>query len=148
MKRILLVKKQSIIFRTLSIGAFIALLFSTVTPGIAVSRAVPLEVGQAEMLPSIIVFNDKVTSPTAEAATLGKAYGLQVGYVYEHALKGLSAAVPAGRLVALQRDPRVAYVVEDLVRHIDGQTIPTGIQRIFADSNGEIGIDGSDDTPG
>jgi subtilisin family serine protease len=57
----------------------------------------------------------------------------------------MSAVVPAGRLEALKHDPRVAYVVEDLERSIDAQTVPTGIQRIFADDNANIDIDGADD---
>jgi subtilisin family serine protease len=92
----------------------------------------------------IIVFNDKV-SPAAEAPGLAKAYGLQPGFIYQHALKGMSAVVPEGRLAALQHDPRVAYVVEDLERSISFQAMPTGIQRMFAASNPEIDIDGSDD---
>ena len=145
MKRTLSVKKQSMIIRILSIGALIAILLSIKTPDIALSKALPFEAGKAEMLPSIIVFNDRIVNPAAEAAALGQAYGLQVGFVYEHALKGLSADIPAGRLAALQRDPRVAYVVEDLVRHIGAQQVPTGIERIFADNNASIGINGSDD---
>ena len=95
--------------------------------------------------PYIIVFKGTV-NPAAEAPGLAKAYGLQTGFIYQHALKGMSAVVPAGRLEALQHDPRVAYVVEDFERSISAQTVPTGIRRIFADTNPEIGIDGSDDT--
>jgi subtilisin len=92
----------------------------------------------------VIVFNDTVDVPAA-AQALEKAYGLQTGFLYEHALKGMSAMVPEGRLIALQKDPRVKYVVEDMERSISAQTIPTGITRIFADTNSEIDIDGSDD---
>ena len=94
--------------------------------------------------PYIIVFKNTV-NPLAEAPGLAKAYGLQTGFVYQHALKGMSALVPEGRLIALQHDPRVAYVVEDLPRSISAQEIPTGIQRIFADENTAIDIDGVDD---
>ena len=45
----------------------------------------------------------------------------------------------------MQHDPRVAYVSEDLVRSINVQSMPTGIQRIFADTNPEIAINGADD---
>jgi subtilisin family serine protease len=76
---------------------------------------------------------------------LAAAYGLQPGFTYEHALKGMSAVVPAGRLAALQRDPRVKYVVEDMKRSIAAQSIPTGVQRIFADNNSNLDIDGIDD---
>jgi subtilisin len=92
----------------------------------------------------IIVFKDTVDVHAAVPG-LEQAFGLQAGFVYQHALKGMSAVVPAGRLAALQRDPRVAYVVEDMERSITDQTVPTGIQRIFADTNTEIDIDGIDD---
>ncbi len=92
----------------------------------------------------IIVFKDTV-NPKAAAPEMARAYGLQAGFVYEHALKGMSAVVPAGRMAALQHDPRVAYVVEDMERTISAQVIPTGIQRIFADDNASISINGSDD---
>jgi len=94
--------------------------------------------------PYIIVFKEGTDLPAAVPA-VAKAYGLQTGFIYQHALKGMSATVPDGRLEALQRDPRVAYVVEDLERSISAQTVPTGIQRIFADGNTTIDIDGSDD---
>lgn len=92
----------------------------------------------------IIVFKDTV-NPSVEVPEFAKAYGLQPGFVYEHALKGMSAMIPEGRLVALQHDPRVAYVEKDLEHHIEAQTIPTGIQRIFAPGNSGIDIDGADD---
>jgi len=92
----------------------------------------------------IIVFKDSVV-PQVEVPSMAKAYGLQTGFVYEHALKGMSAIVPPGRLAALKKDPRVAYVVEDMERSISAQTVPTGIQRIFADTNADIDIDGVDD---
>lgn len=92
----------------------------------------------------IIVFKDTVDVKAAVPA-VARAYGLQVGYVYEHALKGFSAAVPEGRLAALENNPRVAYVVKDFVRSINAQTIPTGIERIAADSNSHIDIDGTND---
>jgi subtilisin len=92
----------------------------------------------------IIVFNDTV-DVSITVPSIAKAHGLEVGYVYEHALKGMSAQIPAGKLTALLKDPRVAYVVEDMQRSINAQTVPTGIQRIFADENTKIDIDGSDD---
>jgi subtilisin family serine protease len=92
----------------------------------------------------IVVFKDGV-EPISAARGLAKAYGLQAGFVYQHALRGMSAIVPAGRLNALQHDPRVAYVEADMLHTIDAQTVPTGISRIFAPGNGNIDIDGADD---
>jgi subtilisin len=92
----------------------------------------------------IIVFHDSVDVPSTVPA-LVQAHGLQPGFTYQHALKGMSAVIPAGRLAALQNDPRVAYVVEDMERSISTQSVPTGITRIFADTNTTIHIDGTDD---
>ncbi|NCD21102.1 MAG: PKD domain-containing protein, partial [Actinobacteria bacterium] len=61
---------------------------------------------------------------------------------YEHALKGMSAQVPEGRLNALRHDPRVKYVEEVREHSIDAQQVPTGISRIFATGNERIGIAG------
>ena len=92
----------------------------------------------------IIVFHATAEVQTVVPA-VAKAYGLQTGFVYQHALKGFSAVVPEGKLAALQNDPRVAYVAEDLIRRVDAQVVPTGIQRIFADSNANIDVNGADD---
>ena len=92
----------------------------------------------------IVVFKDTVNA-RATVPDVAKAYGLQVGFTYEHALKGMSAQVPEGRLNVLRHDPRVKYVEEDREVHIDAQDVPTGVERIFADSNTAIDIDGTDD---
>src|SRR5512139_200415 len=106
--------------------------------------ASPVQAANSAAGSYIIVFKD-IVNPEVAASGLANAYGLQTGFIYQHALKGMSAVVPAGRLLALQHDPRVAYVAEDMQRSIDEQSIPTGIQRIFADTNPEIAINGSDD---
>jgi subtilisin len=113
-------------------------LLSLGTAGISAQEANP------NGLSYIIVFKDTV-NPHAAAPEFAKAYGLQPGFIYEYALKGMSAVVPEGRLIALQHDPRVAYVSEDFVRSINAQEVPTGIRRIFADTNPEIAINGADD---
>ena len=92
----------------------------------------------------IVVFKDSV-NPMVEVPNVANAYGLQTGFVYQHALKGMSAIVPAGRLEALRHDPRVAYVEKDMLHTISDQAMPTGIQRIFTNTNPEIGINGVDD---
>jgi subtilisin len=131
--------KNNWLFYLSSIGILAAMLLSLVTPGIVLAEP------QNPIADSyIIVFKDSV-NPQVEVPSIAKAYGLQTGFIYEHALKGMSAVVPPGRLAALEKDPRVAYVVEDMVRTISAQTVPTGIQRIFADDNPKISIDGVDD---
>ncbi|MCL4559161.1 MAG: S8 family serine peptidase [Chloroflexi bacterium] len=130
--------RVGLIFRLFSLGVLLSVLLSLTAPGIATAAPEPAA------SPYIIVFKDTV-NPSVEAPGLAKAYNLQPGFIYQHALKGMSAVIPAGRLVALQHDPRVAYVEADLEQHISVQTVPTGIQRIFADENAAIDIDSSDD---
>ena len=122
----------------LTATVLVGVLLSLGTAGISAQEANP------NGLPYIIVFKDTV-NPHAAAPEFAKAYGMQPGFIYEYALKGMSAVVPEGRLIALQHDPRVAYVSEDLVRSINVQAMPTGIRRIFADTNPEIAINGADD---
>src|SRR5512143_2206920 len=118
----------------------ILVLLSTLIGGTVGSASAAIPEGN----PYIIVFKDTVDS-VAEAPGVADAYGLQQGFIYQYALKGMSAVVPSGRLEALRHDPRVDYVVEDMERSINVQSVPTGIQRIFADTNLEIAINGSDD---
>ncbi|MBB5347290.1 S8 family serine peptidase [Desulfoprunum benzoelyticum] len=63
---------------------------------------------------------------------------------YRHALKGFSIKIPPQAVSGLQHNPRVKYVEADQIRYAFGQTTPTGIQRIFAPNNTNIGINGDD----
>jgi hypothetical protein len=92
----------------------------------------------------MIIFKDGV-DVDATVHDLAQAHGLTVRLVYRHALRGMAASVPEGRLKALARDPRVAYVEADQEVHLFVQEVPTGIRRIFADENANITIDGVDD---
>lgn len=108
---------------------------------------VPPAVAQSVIVPGryIVVLRDDVPSAAAVARDLSARQGLAVSHVYENALKGFAAAVPAGRLLALQFDPRVAFVEPDQTAHAFAQAIPTGVKRIFASDNLSLGIDGADD---
>src|SRR5512142_2718636 len=114
MKPIAYHQKGSYQLHLFSLLAIAAMLFSLATPGAA--SAAPNPTGA----PYVIVFKATV-NPASEAPGLARAHGLQAGFIYQHALKGMSALVPAGRLEALKHDPRVAYVEEDLERHISAQ---------------------------
>lgn len=126
-------------------------MFRFLRPAVYVSMlaVMLISVGSAVAAPPsgssyIVVFKNSVDVARA-VPEVAAAHGLKVGFTYEHALKGMSAVVPAGRLNALRNDSRVDYVVEDMERSISAQTVPTGIQRIFADDNAAIDIDGLDD---
>ena len=72
--------------------------------------------GSAGQLGTIVVLNDG-TNPAAVAADHAARYGVDVGFVYRHALKGYSAVVPATSLAALRADARVAFVEPDSTVH-------------------------------
>jgi subtilisin family serine protease len=87
-----------------------------------------------------------VIRPGADAGDVAAGLGVAVSYVYSHALNGFAAPLPAAQLRALKADPRVAYVEPDLVVHTcEGQTLPTGVDRIDVDFNATADIDNIDD---
>jgi subtilisin len=93
----------------------------------------------------IVVLHDNVPSAAAVARDIAVFVGGQVGYIYEHALKGFSIKLPPQAVGVLQMNPLVKYVDIDRVRYAFAQAAPTGIQRIFANANQKISIDGTDD---
>ncbi|MCH7793896.1 MAG: S8 family serine peptidase [Proteobacteria bacterium] len=135
--------------------AILGLLFT----GVAQAQNGPLvDLGMAdEMMPLepsgvvpgqfIIVFNNDVANVRGAAAEMARAHGLGLQFIYTNAIKGFAATVPEGRLNALERDPRIAYVEADQWGGIEthGVNPVVGIQRIFADDNANIDIDGVDD---
>ncbi|MDZ7754664.1 MAG: S8 family serine peptidase [Gammaproteobacteria bacterium] len=92
----------------------------------------------------IVVLHSDAGVPANVAADVALGTGGRVGYVYETALRGFSITIPRAALRGLENDPRVASVEED-IPVTAFQTLPTGIDRVFADDNGSISIDGVDD---
>jgi subtilisin family serine protease len=80
----------------------------------------------------IVVFTDNVADVRGLAARLAGDHGGQLGYVYEHAVRGFSVRLPAQAAAALARNPNVAYIEADQLMSISAtQTNATwGIDRI------------------
>ena len=93
----------------------------------------------------IVVLNPGITDVQGTATGIARAHGGTVGHVYEHALRGFSIRVPAAAATAIGRNPSVSYVEADQVFWVSAQTVPTGIQRIFAPGNPNLDINGIDD---
>ncbi|MGH8775335.1 MAG: PKD domain-containing protein [Jiangellaceae bacterium] len=93
----------------------------------------------------IVVLAGSVADPARVAAAQARQFRSDVGHVYRHALKGYSARMSAAAAQALRRAPGVVSVEADQVAYITEQTTPTGVQRIFADDNPDLDIDGMDD---
>lgn len=97
----------------------------------------------------IVVFRDEVSDAGAAAKEMAALHGFGLLHQYGHALKGFSAAIPAAKLDALRRDPRVEFISEDKIVYASGkagqqttqpaQIIPSGINRIGAPLNANKG---------
>jgi subtilisin family serine protease len=107
-------------------------------------------VGSAVAQPSpgtyVVVVDPRVGDVSGLAAALGRRHGGSVGFVYSKVLHGFSMRIPATGAAAIARNPSVASVERDQEYTVAAQSLPTGVQRVFASANGAIGIDGADDT--
>ena len=116
---------------------------------VAALRAAVGTVGSQAAPPSastyVVVLRPGSDDVGGVATALARAHGGVVGFVYTHALRGFSVRVPAAGAAAIAHSPGVAYVEADQVYSVAAQSMPTGIQRIFAPDNAAVGIDGSDD---
>lgn len=80
----------------------------------------------------IVVFKDHVVNPKAEAEGFARKFGLTTGHIYEHALKGFSAYIPANAIRGLQNNPNIELIEPDITMKIFKDSIPTGVSRIQA----------------
>lgn len=103
--------------------------------------AVGADATPAELRSYIVVLNDDVAEPAEIAQSLASANRGKVGFIYEHALKGFSAYLPASAIEALSKNSQIKYIEPDGVMHASAQTLPTGVDRIDADTNPTAGID-------
>src|SRR3712207_2407072 len=83
----------------------------------------------------IVVLNDNASGPGQVANEHARAHGASVGFVYRHAIKGYSAAIPENRIDDIENDHRVAYVEPDGTAYAVAQTLPWGINKIDADTS-------------
>jgi len=89
------------------------------------------------------VLKEGASEPGRAADGMGRRYGLGVGFVYSHALKGFSATIPESRLEKVRADERVDYVERDETMSAVAQTLPWGVDRIQADSSSTKAGNGS-----
>src|SRR5712691_4921704 len=90
---------------------------------------------QAAARDVIVVFYDDERDVDGLAAAHGRAYGASISHLYHSALKGYAATISQARIGDIRRDPRVAFVSEDRPVHAVAQTLPTGIDRIDAETS-------------
>ncbi len=90
-----------------------------------------------------IVVLEPGTKSGQVATSLGDSLGLDVGYVYRHALKGFSASMSPAVARIVEMLPQVKYVQPDRRVEATAQTVPTGVNRIDADLSPTAGINGA-----
>ena len=118
-------------------GFFAVLLVLALVPSVALAAP------PADVIPGqyIVVLRDGAPDVPAVANEHARSHGVGLLHLYEHALKGYAATIPAARLAAIRSDARVAFVSEDRSVSTTAQTLPTGINRI----DGELSLTKSGD---
>jgi subtilisin family serine protease len=84
------------------------------------------------------------TDAKAFAKVAQKRTGGSTGYIYSNVFDGFAITMPKAALQGLKNHPLVELVEEDLAVSIVAQTVPTGVNRAFADYTA-FDIDGQDD---
>jgi subtilisin len=93
----------------------------------------------------IVVLKDQPEGTMTVAAAAKEATGVQPEQVFSSVIDGFSANVTPDQAQALANDPLVAGIYPDTPFTIAAQTLPTGVDRIDADTNPAADIDGVDD---
>jgi subtilisin family serine protease len=88
----------------------------------------------AEYVPGsyIVVMKESVADVDKDVDEIGQQYSFKADFRYKHALKGFAGKLSAAAVEALRNDPRVAYIEQDQIAHMDAtQLNPTwGLDRI------------------
>src|SRR5215218_3183630 len=108
-----------------------------------VAPASSLDAG--EVIPNryIVVLDEDVASPASVARDLAGQLDFETTYVYDDALEGFAAEIPAGDLAAMRSDPRVEFVAKDRVLKATEQKRPKGIRRVDAEKSSTAAGDGN-----
>ncbi|MDQ3779952.1 MAG: S8 family serine peptidase [Chloroflexota bacterium] len=123
----------------LVVAVLVASVAALAAPGVEAQRGrEPGQTGRPIEDRYIVVLRDGVGEPRNAANDLARAHRLTVSDVYDTVLNGFAARVPAQALDALRRNPRVAFVDQD-VTVAAAATLPTGVDRVGADDASETG---------
>src|SRR5215204_7057194 len=91
----------------------------------------------------IVVLKQGVEDPRSVAHEHARKYGADLLYVYDDALNGYAASIPARHLDDVRQDPRVSFVSADRRVHATAQSLPTGVNRIEGDASSTLSGNGS-----
>jgi subtilisin family serine protease len=130
--------------RLISLAVIAITLLALLLPDLPLARTL----AQDEAPPSgdvIVVLKELPPGEMTTAAVAETVAGVEPTHVYSDVIDGFAANVTPAEAQALADDPRVAAIYPDTPFHIAEQTLPTGVDRIDADTNPSADIDGTDD---
>jgi subtilisin len=81
--------------------------------------------------------------PGSVAFDHARRHGVELAFIYEHAVTGYAATMSATAAQAIARDPRVVRVEQETMESITAQELPTGVDRIETDRNPTVSTDGT-----
>lgn len=102
--------------------------------------------GQGDEIPNqyIVVLKNKFPTTSSEVASEARRSGAAVLNVYEHVLQGFSIKVPNERVLeAIQRNPNVAYIEQDMRVQAFAQLLPRGVNRVDGDLSSTVSGNGA-----
>jgi aqualysin 1 len=98
------------------------------------TAAAPLYARNPDAMPDryIIVFKPTIDNSNAAANALVRIHGGRLHHIYDTALEGFAATLPAHAINAIRRNPHVAYVEQDALVFVDETQTPAtwGLDRI------------------
>jgi subtilisin family serine protease len=103
-----------------------------------------------------VVLHDSAGDPGVVASQEGASLGFQPTGIYRTALKGFAASLSPAAVAALRDDRRVAFISPDRVftaggkpsgSGVGGATLPTGVNRVEADSSSTLAGNGLGSVP-
>ena len=102
--------------------------------------------GQGDKIPNqyIVMLKNKIPTTPSETATEAKRSGAAVLNVYDRVFKGFSIKVPNERVLeAIQRNPNVAYIEQDMQVQAFAQLLPRGVNRVDGELSSTISGNGA-----
>jgi subtilisin len=92
----------------------------------------------------IVVLKNRLPSTPAMEALEARSSGADVRYVYDSVLRGFSIKVPNERVLeAIQSDPNVKYIEQDMQVQAFPQVLPRGVDRVDGDLSSTISGNGA-----
>lgn len=112
-------RRTALLFALMALAVVLAggTALSQALPGGAPNTPLQMRPVEGGIIPGeyIVVLKEDAPAAVQAANELASRYGLDIKRTYQSALKGFAARIPAGRLEAVEADPRVLFVSQNRV---------------------------------